>query len=107
MATYNFPPTSRYYGVETASLTTSDGRHVTYLRRRFVPAPERFAVLLEHVVEEGDRLDNVTARYLGDPEAYWRVADANRGMRPAELTETVGRRLLITLPEGIPGPSNA
>ncbi len=107
MATYNFPATSRYYGIETASLTTRDGRKVSCLRRRFVPAPERFAVLQEHVVEEAERLDNITARYVGDPEAFWRVADANRAMRPAELQETVGRRLRITLPEGIPGPSNA
>jgi hypothetical protein len=28
-------------------------------------------------------------------------------MRPDELTETVGRRLRITLPEGIPGMPNA
>jgi hypothetical protein len=74
-----------------------------YLRRRFVPPPERFALLQEHVVVEGDRLDNVTARYLTDPEQFWRVADANAAMRPDELTETVGRRLRITLPEGVPG----
>jgi hypothetical protein len=58
-------------------------------------------------VTQGDRLDNVTARYLGDPEAFWRICDANNAMRPNELTETIGRRLRITLPEGIPGPPNA
>ncbi len=107
MATYNFPPTSRYYGLDTASLKREDGQNVVYLRRRFVPPPERFSLLQEHVVAEGDRLDNITAQYLGDPEAFWRLADANRAMRPAALTETIGRRLRITLPEGIPGPSNA
>ena len=45
--------------------------------------------------------------YLGDPEQFWRVCDANRAMRPDELTETIGRRLRITLPEGIPGAPNA
>ena len=29
-----------------------------------------------------------------------------RAMRPDELTETLGWRLRITLPEGIPGPTN-
>ena len=96
-----FPPTSRYANIEIAQLDLGQGRTVNYLRRRFVPQPGRFVPLLEHVVVEGDRLDNITARYLGDPEQFWRVADANGAMRPDELTETPGRRLLITLPEGI------
>ena len=78
-------------------------RTIVYLRRRFVPPPERFALLQEHVVTQGDRLDNIAAHYLGDPEQFWRICDANRAMRPDELTETIGRRLRITLPEGIPG----
>lgn len=98
-----FPMNSRYQNVETAKLVRADGTEVAYLKRRFVPQPERFALLQEHVVVEGDRLDNITARYLGDPEQFWRVCDANRAMRPDELTQEIGRRLKITLPEGIPG----
>jgi len=101
-----FPPDSRYHGVETAELTTASGQVVAYLRRRFVPAPERFAVLQEHVVVDGDRLDNLTERYLGDPEQFWRLCDANGALRPDELTEQIGQRLRITLPEGIAGPKN-
>ena len=78
-----------------------------YLKRRFVPPPERFALLQEHVVKQGERLDNITAQYLDDPEPFWRVCDANRAMRPDALTEAIGRRLRITLPEGIPGTPNA
>jgi hypothetical protein len=102
-----FSPTSRYYNIETATLETPDGRTLIYIRRRFVPPPERFSLLQEHLVVQGDRLDNITARYLGDPEQFWRVSDSNRAMRPEELTETIGRRLRITLPEGIPGVPNA
>lgn len=105
--TFNFPPTSRYYGIETVTLETDDGRKIVYLRRRFVPPPERFALLLEHAVVEGERLDHIAANHLDDPEAFWRIADANAAMRPEELTETIGRRLRITLPEGIPGIPNA
>lgn len=72
-----------------------------------MPSPDRFALLQEHVVVQGDRLDNITARYLSDPEHFWRICDANNAMRPDELTETIGRRLRITLPEGIPGAPNA
>lgn len=102
-----FPPTSRYFGIETTTMETRNGRIHAYLRRRFVPPPERFSTLLEHVVVQGDRLDNVAARYLGDPLQFWRVCDANRAMRPEELTEEIGRRLRITLPEGVPGTLNA
>jgi len=102
-----FPPSSRYHGLETATLTTLDGKTVIYLKRRFVPQPETLALLQEHVVTEGERLDNITAHYLGDPEQFWQVCDANRAMRPDELTETIGRRLRITLPQGVLGVSDA
>ena len=97
-----FPAASRYYGIETASLETNDGKRVIYLKRRLVPSSDRFALLQEHAVVQGDRLDNITANYLGDPEQFWRLCDANSAMRPDELTETIGRRLRITLPEGVP-----
>ena len=106
MSTYNFPPTSRYFGIETTTIKTASGE-VVYLRRRFLPSPDRFALLLEHTVVEDERLDNITAKYLNDPELFWQIADANAAMRPEELTETIGRRLRITLPEGIPGTPNA
>ena|SRR5258708_1971284 len=102
-----FPPTSRYYNIETATVETRDGRTMIYLRRRFVPPPERFSLLQEYVVVQGDRLDNITARFVKDSEQFWRLCDANGAMRPDELTETIGRRLRITLPEGIPGMPNA
>src|SRR5438876_11133838 len=102
-----FTPTSRYSNVEVTTIDTHDGKTYAYLRRRFVPQPERFMTLQEHVVVQGDRLDNLTARYLGDPLQFWRICDANRAMRPEELTEELGRRLRITLPEGIPGTPNA
>jgi hypothetical protein len=102
-----YPITSRYYQVETATLETPDGKTVVYLRRRFVPDPGRFSLLQEHTVTEGERLDNITAQYLGDPEQFWRVADANNAMRPEDLTAEPGRALRITLPEGIPGAPNA
>lgn len=102
-----FPITSRYYQIQTAQLETPDGRRIAYLRRRFVPPAERFALLQEHMVTEGERLDLIAAQYLGDPERFWQIADANNAVRPAELAEEAGRRLRITLPEGIPGTPGA
>ena len=100
-----FPITSRYSALGTAVLVVPDGRTITYVRRRIVPAPERFALLSGYTVVEGDRLDNVAHRFLGDPEQYWRLCDANGALRPDALIE-IGRRLRITLPEGIPGSAN-
>jgi hypothetical protein len=97
-----FPPTSRYHDVEVATLESTDGRRIPYLRRRFVPPPESFATLREHVVVAGERPDHLAARHLGDPEGYWRIADANGALSPEELTATPGRRVRITLPAGIP-----
>lgn len=100
-----FPITSRYYNTPKAELETPEGKKIVYLRRRFVPPPEEFELLVEHSVTEAERLDNIAAAYVGDPEQFWRICDANNAMRPEELTETVGRDLRITLPEGIPGNS--
>jgi hypothetical protein len=102
-----FPPGSRYYGLAAVQVMRPDGTVVAYLQRRFIPQPEELALLQEHGVAEGDRIDNLAARYLGDPLQYWRICDANRAVRPAELTEVVGRRLRITLPEGLPVAPNA
>jgi hypothetical protein len=102
-----FPPTSRYYGIATVTMQSADGQTVIYLRRRFVPSPNNFALLQYHTVTQGERLDNITAKYLIDPEQFWRICDANAAMRPDELTETVGRKLRITLPQGIPATPNA
>jgi hypothetical protein len=97
-----FAATSRYYGIGTATIE-QNGRTSVYVLRRFVPPPERFQLLQTHTVMQGERLDNITATYLGDPTLFWRVCDANRAMRPWELTATVGRVLRITLPAGITG----
>ena|SRR5215510_15614482 len=102
-----FSITSRYYGIATVTVETPDGTTIVYVRRRIVPPPERFELLLEHTVTEGERLDNITAQHLGDPEQFWRICDANGVIRPDEATDEVGRKLRITLPEGIPGTPNA
>jgi len=102
-----FPPTSRYHGFETLSLTLADGSTVLFLERRFIPQPEELHLLQVHTVSGGERLDNITAYYMNDPELFWRICDANRAMLPVELTNTVGRQLRITMPKGIPGAADA
>lgn len=97
-----FASTSRYYGIDIETIA-QDGRLVAYLKRRFVPQADRFQLLQEHTVIQGERLDNIAAQNLGDPTLFWRLCDANNVMRPAELTETIGRKIRITLPANVTG----
>lgn len=100
-----FAPNSRYHGLPTLQLLGPDGRPLAYLARRFVPDPARLALAAEHRVAQGDRLDLLAARYLADPEQWWKIADANGGLRPELLCESIGEALRIALPEGFTGPA--
>jgi hypothetical protein len=98
-----FAAGSRYYGIDTPTIVDKQGTTIAYVRRRFVPSPASFQLLQEHTVTQGERLDNIAAQYLGDPTLFWRLCDANNTMRPDDLTATVGRKLRITMPQGITG----
>jgi len=103
-----FPPNSRYASTPILAHDPGDGRPaVPYLGRRLVPQPDSLATLGEHSVAGDDRLDNLAATYLGDPELWWRIADANLAAHPDELTSTVGRRLKVPAPPGMPGVEHA
>lgn len=101
----NFAPNSRYLGVEVREWIGLGGEPARFVARRFVPKPDNFATIQEHRVAEGDRPDNLAAQYFTDPELCWRLFDANGVMNPVELTDTVGETVRITLPEGIPPPT--
>ena len=94
-----FQFSSRYYNLETVSYVVADGRTTVYKRRRFLPLGESMPLLVEVLVAEGDRLDLITARTLGDSEQFWRVADANNAMNPFDLTTEIGRRLRVPIPQ--------
>ena len=68
-ATTLFAATSRYYGIDTATLERADGTQIVYLRRRFLPPPTRFQPLQEHTVMQGERLDNIAAQLSRRPDA--------------------------------------
>lgn len=99
------PGRSRYDGVEIATAVVPDGvggeREVRYLRRRPVPQPSASPPLALHRVAEGDRLDLVSTRYLGDPTAFWRVADANDALHPDDLVAPAAEGSTIVIP--VPG----
>lgn len=97
-----FDQKSRYYSIPDKQLEVAgpDGtsRQILYKQRRLIPQPDTAATLAEHTVVQGDRLDNITARYLGDPTQFWRVADANLEPSPFDLADEPGTRITIPLP---------
>ena len=104
-----FPTDSRYYGSSTLTYTMPGGQNITYLARRFVPQPgaPNFATIAQYTVKQGDRLDLIAAKYLGDPLIFWLICDANGAIEPGDLVETPGTVLQITTPQGIPGVPRA
>ena len=104
-----FPTDSRYYNSAVLSYTSPGGQTISYLARRFVPQPgaPNYATVATHTVVQGDRLDLIAAKYLGDPLMYWLLCDANGAIRPSSLVETSGAVINITMPQGIPGGMSA
>jgi hypothetical protein len=93
-----FSQSSRYAKLPVAELTTPDGRTLRYVTRRIIASPANTTRLLAHKVVQGERLDNVTARHLGDPLLFWAVCDANGAMRPDDLVAEPGTSITIPLP---------
>jgi len=93
-----FDYTSRYANLETATLTTDDGRTVTYVRRRFLPPLDTVQIVAEVTVSDPDRLDLITARTVGAPEQFWRIGDANSALNPFDLTAVPGEKVKIPAP---------
>jgi hypothetical protein len=103
----SFPPDSRYHTVPVTAMVTADGRQVAYLRRRFVPAPERFVTVQQRAIQQGDRADLLANEQYGAPELFWRLCDANGVLRPNDLVAVIGSAIRVTLPEGVPGGDGA
>jgi hypothetical protein len=98
-----FDHTSRYYNLEIATLELPDGRTLSYVRRRFLPQGDAMPLLAEVSVAQGERIDLLSYRTLGDPLAYWRICDANNAMNPQDLIEEAtgdpGRLLRVPMPQ--------
>jgi nucleoid-associated protein YgaU len=104
-----FPPDSRYYGFGVLQYTAPSGQVIPYLARRIVPQPgaPNYATINQYTVVQGDRLDLVAAKYLGDPLMDWLICDANGTINPHDLVAPPGTVLNITTPQGVPGGSIA
>ena len=77
--------TSRYANMETATHIDEQGREQPYIKRRILPRAETLLKQTEVTVADGDRLDIIAQRAIGNPEQSWRICDANNAMNPKKL----------------------
>lgn len=80
-----FDDKSRYTNLKTHEVVDRRGRKVSVVP---VPkAPEEISIGI-HIMKQGQRLDHLAHKYLGDPAGFWRICELNRVMLPEALSET-------------------
>ena len=83
---------SRYSRTGVVAVPDRDGVPRRSLQARRVPPTPG---VIEHVVLEGERLDQLAARFYGDPFKYWLILDANPGELNPFLLLRPGRRIQV------------
>jgi hypothetical protein len=83
-------------------LTLPDGTQVAYLQRRIIPQAQIYTSVQNYAVIDGDRLDNLAFKFLGDPILFWMICDANGVSDPDSLTNQIGSTILMPLASAIP-----
>jgi nucleoid-associated protein YgaU len=91
-----FGANSRYNAVQVLQRMATDGRPIAYVARRFIAPPMPGVAPLSYSVVFGDRLDLIANRFIGDPEQWWKIADANPTLDPRPLTGEPG--LVLNIP---------
>lgn len=81
-----FLDNSRYLKVPTVTVATRDGRTVTALKLR--PLPATSGTL--YSVKEGDQLDVMAEESFADGTKFWHVADANTALEAPRLVAVAG-----------------
>jgi hypothetical protein len=77
-----FFPGSRYTKLTPFSVKLPDGTEVQATR---LPTPGLAAVLGYYRRGTGDRLDQISGRFLADATQFWRLCDANDAVVPDAL----------------------
>ena len=85
-----FLENSRYFKVPTDTTTTGDGRTVTALKLRPLPAP----VAVPHIVKDNDQLDVLAHQHYSDGTKFWHIADANTALQAADLVSETAATIL-------------
>lgn len=92
-----FSKNSRYRALPELTWRDPAGREVVYVARRIVPrrgGPDPLPDTDDMaIVQSGERLDNLTARTLSQPELFWKLCDANGVIDPFSLSGATGTPL--------------
>lgn len=98
-----FSKTSRYWAVPDITVPDSQGRVLPAKDIRLLPT---VTGTFQHLVSQGDRLDQLAYTYYGQPLDWWHISDANPGIGSPlallgdEPVTTI--RLPVTVASGIP-----
>jgi nucleoid-associated protein YgaU len=83
---------SRYATTEVIAVLDGRGATARALALRGIPPTPG---VLEHVVVEGERLDQLAQRFYGDPLKSWLILDANPEELDPLLLLRPGRRIKV------------
>ena len=86
-----FRDNSRYSRVKQDDVELSDGRTVTVVRLRRLPATTGSGMM----VKGNDQLDLMAQRKYGDPTWFWHIADANTELQANDLVKKTGRTIQV------------
>jgi len=77
-------PDSRFAGLPILEVLAPDGttRHVVALRIGRLPAPDPRAPVR---VRQGDEIDLLAQKYLGNERLWWRILDVNPFVYPLDV----------------------
>ena len=81
-----FLKNSRYHGLPTETVTDRQGREVTIVKLRRLPATAGD----DTTVSNHDRLDLVAHARYRDATRFWHVADASSALEAETLTQVAG-----------------
>lgn len=85
-----FLKTSRYYRLDDLTVTGKFGEKIAGKSIRLLPQVQG---LLEHPIEDSDRLDHLAYKYYKESRKWWRICDANENASPLEL---LGKTPMVT-----------
>lgn len=93
-----FAANSRYFGPQLKTRFGPGGEAETYLPRRLIPQPDRYKAFGFKRLSGSERIDDIAAEAFGDPELFWRIADAMCLEDPGALLGDEGRLVSLPLP---------
>jgi len=79
-----FDDNSRYKNAEQYERQDHRGRKVKVVA---TPAPYSRTIVGYHLLKQGQRADQLAARYLNDAAGFWKISAVNDAMLPEALSE--------------------